>query len=61
MSYDFRFIYTDEVDITMEYVLAILYAAQKYLIKPLIKLCCDFIEVELNASNASGSETCSTA
>ena len=47
----FRFIYSDEVELTGSNVMHVLYLAKKYLVPSLVKKCAEFLRKNLNASN----------
>ena len=51
LVYD-RFIYTDKTNISSEYVMHILYASKKYGLPSLGRICHQFIEKNLSATNA---------
>ena len=48
----FRFIYSDEVELTGRNVMHVLYLAKKYLVPSLAEKCAEFLRKNLNASNA---------
>ena len=50
---NFRYIYTDEVSLTEEIVMSVLYAAKKYQISGLTTRCAKFLETQLNVTNAT--------
>ena len=50
--YIYRYIYTDDLELNLELVMFILYAAKKYLLLGLTTKCTDFLSKHLNASNA---------
>ena len=47
-----RFLYCDEVSLTADTVMAVLYAAKKYTIPALEKACVDYLKLSLNSDNA---------
>ncbi|XP_067044135.1 BTB/POZ domain-containing protein 6-like [Acropora muricata] len=48
----FRFIYSDEVELTGSNVMHVLYLAKKYLVPSLVEKCAEFLRKNLDASNA---------
>ena len=48
----FRFIYSDEVELTGSNVMNVLYLAKKYLVPSLAEKCAEFLRKNLDASNA---------
>ena len=48
----FRFIYSDEVELTGSNVMNVLYLAKKYLVPSLAEKCAEFLDKNLDASNA---------
>lgn len=47
-----RYMYSDEIDLEADTVLATLYAAKKYIVPALAKACVTFLETSLEAKNA---------
>uniref|UniRef100_A0A9L0TFP9 BTB domain containing 6 n=1 Tax=Equus caballus TaxID=9796 RepID=A0A9L0TFP9_HORSE len=47
-----RYMYSDEIDLEADTVLATLYAAKKYIVPALAKACVNFLETSLEAKNA---------
>ena len=47
----FRFIYSDEVELTGSNVMHVLYLAKKYLVSSLVENCAEFLRKNLDASN----------
>ena len=47
----FRFIYSDEVELTGSNVMHVLYLAKKYLVSSLVEKCAEFLRKNLDASN----------
>ncbi|XP_073466191.1 BTB/POZ domain-containing protein 6 isoform X3 [Aquarana catesbeiana] len=47
-----RYLYSDEIDLEADTVLATLYAAKKYIVPALAKACVNFLETSLEAKNA---------
>uniref|UniRef100_A0AAR2IKP9 BACK domain-containing protein n=1 Tax=Pygocentrus nattereri TaxID=42514 RepID=A0AAR2IKP9_PYGNA len=47
-----RYLYSDEIELEADTVLATLYAAKKYLVSPLARACVHFLETGLEARNA---------
>ncbi|KAK7903980.1 hypothetical protein WMY93_016587 [Mugilogobius chulae] len=47
-----RYLYSDEIDLEADTVLATLYAAKKYIVPALAKACVTFLETSLEAKNA---------
>ncbi|XP_038130158.1 BTB/POZ domain-containing protein 6-like isoform X3 [Cyprinodon tularosa] len=47
-----RYLYSDEIDLDADTVLATLYAAKKYIVPALAKACVTFLETSLEAKNA---------
>ena len=47
----FRFIYSDEVELTGSNVMHVLYLAKKYLVPSLVEKCAEFLRTNLDASN----------
>ncbi|XP_034143602.1 BTB/POZ domain-containing protein 6-B isoform X3 [Esox lucius] len=48
----FRYMYSDEIELEADTVLATLYAAKKYIVPALAKACVTFLETSLEAKNA---------
>ncbi|XP_045209138.2 BTB/POZ domain-containing protein 6-like [Mercenaria mercenaria] len=46
-----RFLYTEEVDITPDTVMALMYTAKKYAVQILVDKCRDYLETEINNDN----------
>ena len=49
----YRFIYTDDVNLTPENVTSILYASKKYIVTNLTKKCAEFLEENISAETAA--------
>ncbi|CAJ0939803.1 unnamed protein product [Ranitomeya imitator] len=47
-----KYLYSDEIDLEADTVLATLYAAKKYIVPALAKACVNFLETSLEAKNA---------
>ncbi|EHH49650.1 hypothetical protein EGM_00348 [Macaca fascicularis] len=47
-----KYMYSDEIDLEADMVLATLYAAKKYIVPALAKACVNFLETSLEAKNA---------
>ncbi|XP_028914705.1 BTB/POZ domain-containing protein 6 [Ornithorhynchus anatinus] len=47
-----KYLYSDEIELEADTVLATLYAAKKYIVPALAKACVDFLETSLEAKNA---------
>lgn len=46
-----RFLYTENVDITPDTVMALMYSAKKYSVQMLVQKCCDYLTTEMNSDN----------
>ena len=47
-----KYLYCDEIDLEADTVLAVLYAAKKYIVPHLARSCVRFLETSLSAKNA---------
>ena len=47
-----KYLYCDEIDLEPDTVLAVLYAAKKYIVPHLARSCVRFLEISLSAKNA---------